>query len=155
MMVNQKAKLQMITRKAEGMYIRTEYRIQWQYEDGTIREPEPVERKFYYPDSFQAAGKRYSSLQELCHVKKDTYGHICQDIYGREVFAEWERYPCFDVYDRMNEDRYYRWFYIREGDHLTCVYRDDGKNIIQITEDVVIIKDFVWKAMCNVEWTGE
>lgn len=154
MLLKKNARFQIVTRQVEGKYVRTEYHILWEYEDGTIREPEERDVEFAYPGTFTAAGKRYSSWQELCHVMKDEYGHSCQDIYGREVFALRERYPCFDVYDRMYENRYYRWFYIREGDTLTCVYRDDGRNIIRVTEDVAAMKEWQCNAMRNAQWTG-
>lgn len=152
MLSNKNAKLRLVTRRVEERYVTTHHCIQWEYESGETREPVETETEYAYPGSFIAAGKRYSSWQELCHVKKDAYGHICQDIYGREVFAEWERYPCFDVYDRMYENRYYRWFYIWEGDKLTCVYRDDGRGNIRVTEDVAEMKEWQWKAMKDANW---
>lgn len=148
------AKLQLVSQREKGPFVSIRYYVQWEYPDGTVRVPEESEMKFACPGSFTAAGKAYSSWQELCAVREDEYGQICRDIYGREVFAEWERFPCFDSYDYLYENRYYRWFYIREGDKLTCVYYKDEQKTIHVTEDVRRMRDRCWKAMQKANWQG-
>lgn len=146
------AKLQLTSQALPGPYVDIRYYAQWVYEDGTVRKPEESEVKFAYPGKFTAAGKEYSSWQELCTVKE---GRICRDIHGREVIVEWERFPCFDSYDYLYENRYYRWFYIREGDKLTCVYYVDEQKKILVTEDVWKIRERCWKAMKEANWQEE
>ena len=80
------------------------------------------------------AGKPYENLNQLTVTVKEK-PYLYEDIYGREWAYEIERYPCFDVYDRMNEDRYYRWYVYRDGSDLWVVYKDDGRNGIIISEN--------------------
>ena len=60
------------------------------------------------------AGRLYENLKQLTVTEKEK-PYLYEDIYGQEWAYEIERYPCFDVYDRMNEDRYYRWYVHREA----------------------------------------
>lgn len=53
------------------------------------------------------------------------------------------------------ESRCYRWFYIREGDKLTCVYRDDGRKTVKVTEDVTTLKNDHVKKMKEYGWLSE
>ena len=80
---------------------------------------------------------------------------LFRDVYGREVFAFRERFPCFDSYDYLYEHRYFRWFYIREGDSLYCVYYVDEQKTVKITDDVRRIeKRDAWESMRALNWQG-
>lgn len=149
-----KAKLQFVTQRMEGKYPQTDYCIQWEQADGTVRIPEECKKEFPFPHMFVAAGKVYPSLDALRAEKLDEYGHHCRDIYGREVFAEWQRFPCFDSYDYLYENRYYRWFYINEGDKVTCVYYEDQQKKLTVIEDVCKIPESWWKKMQELDFGG-
>lgn len=147
-----KSKLKLMTYQVPGPYVNIRYLVRWEGEDGSLRKPEGIKRELPYPGKFEAAGKVYRCWQELCREKLDEDGHVCRDIYGREVLAEWERFPCFDSYDYLYENRYYRWFFIREGDALTCVDYTDERNVITVTEDVGSIREICWKTMKELNW---
>ena len=115
-------------------------KIQWVAPDGTVRIPEEVNHKFSYPGPFQAAGKTYLSVKSLCALKTRKE-NVYKDIYGREVFYIAERFPCFDSYDYANENRYYRWFFIKEKGRLTRVYYADERGEIEVTEDIASIEN--------------
>lgn len=109
-------------------------RLRWVSPDDpeTFRIPE--ERSSTYMDCpFQAAGQTYRNRSELC-VEGD--GAVMKDVYGREVICVRNRFPCFDSYDYLYEDRYYRWFLIRNGNSLTRVFCTDSRPEIYVTEDV-------------------
>lgn len=137
------------------IYVSYDYTIRWQAPDGSIRDPEEAKRTFPYPGVFLAGGRPYSSIKQLCAEKLDEDGHICKDVYGREVFARWERFPCFDSYDYLYENRYYRWFYIRSGDKLTGVLYTDERHTIEVTEDVKSLPERCWKAIQELKWQTE
>ena len=80
------------------------------------------------------AGREYEKLNQLtAAVKEEPY--LYEDIYGREWAYVSERYPCFDSYDYLNEDRYYHWYVCREGDSMWVVYRDDGGHGVTVMQD--------------------
>lgn len=93
---------------------------------------------------FTAAGKLYLTIAQLkvkneAEVDGGLYrGHtvpLYRDLYGRQVLHLRERFPCFDVYDRLNEDRYYHWYAIRHENGITLVYTQDDKPGAQVHED--------------------
>lgn len=92
---------------------------------------------------FVAAGKPYKSWKDLC-VKKTEHEDLYKDIYGREWAYTRERYPCFDSFDLLHEDRYFRWFVHRENGEMTLVYVDDGKK-----ELTVIQNPESWRYTCR------
>ena len=149
------ATMMLVKQSKSKVYVSFDYGICWKQPDGSIREPEEVRKTFPYPGVFQAGGRPYLSINQLCAEKLDEYGHICRDVYGREVFAEWERFPCFDSYDYRHENRYYRWFYIRVGDQLAGVHYTDQQQIIEVTEDVKKLPDRCWKAINESKWQTE
>lgn len=116
--------------------------------DGTARERIPSETIRTYTDGepFRAAGRNYVSLEQLT-VVKDERGVWCRDVHGREVFCVAERFPCFDSYDFLYEERCYRWFYIREKGRLTCIYHADGEKTFTVTEDMEMLGDNSWNCM--------
>ena len=146
------AKLKLTTYQVPGPYVNIRYLVRWEGEDVSLRKPEEQKKEFCYPGLFWAAGRVYHSWKDLCHKKLDEDGHVCRDIYGREVLAVWERFPCFDSYDYLYENRYYRWFFIREEDALTCVDYTDEQKRIKVTEDAGCIREKCWKLMKELNW---
>ena len=146
-----KAKMELVSWNKPGPFVDIVYAVQWKLDDGSVRIPEAAEQTVFDGNSFFAAGKSYSSWQQLCAEQTgNTYVFI--DKYRRQVFAYKERFPCFDSYDYLNENRYFRWFYIREAGRLCCVYLADGRGTVEVTEDVRFIKDEAWKAMQEANW---
>ena len=154
---NQKKKpavMELISWQKPGPYVDISYLIQWKYEDGSVRVPEEAAKAEYPYDDFVVAGKHYSRLDDLCAVNLGE-DQLFRDVYGREVFAFRERFPCFDSYDYLYEHRYFRWFYIREGDSLYCVYYVDEQRTVKITDDVRRIeKRDAWESMRALNWQG-
>ena len=110
-----------------------------------VRKPEQEKSKFLVEQGFFAAGKAYRNIQQLTVQKVDDY--LCKDTYGREVLCFRERFPCFDSYDYLYEDRYFRWFFIRERDSVTMVYTEDTRPEIQVTEDIRQIPRKWWETI--------
>ena len=149
------ATMMLVKQSLSEVYVSYDYGIRWKNPDGSERKPEESKRTFLYPGVFWAGGRPYTSIKQLCAEKLDEQGHICKDVYGREVFAQWERFPCFDSYDYLYENRYYRWFYIRNDNQLTCVHYTDGQNKIEITEDAGKLPERCWKAVQEYKWQIE
>ena len=126
-------------------------KIEWNRPNGTVRIPEEKSRNFRRCEDFIAAGKRYSSWDDLC-VSYDETRHICRDLYEREVFFVCKGFPCFDIFDSMYENRCYRWFFIKENGRLTRVYLADGGEWIQVTEDVRNLEDLCLEQMEEMGW---
>ena len=95
--------------------------------------------------SFSAAGKRYGSTAKLAPPK--AVSGVYTDCHGRTVVCMTERFPCFDSYDAMCEDRKYRWWLIIEPERLTRIYAEDGQNKIYVTEDVCELENCVLPAL--------
>jgi hypothetical protein len=57
-----------------------------------------------------------------------------RDIYGQKVLYFRERFPCFDAYDRLHENRYYHWYAICHEGGVTLVYTQDEKPGAQVHE---------------------
>jgi len=121
-------------------------RMEWIGKDGSARIPRETSKKHHTLLGFEAAGKRYLSTGQLC-AKLDEEGIWGRDIYGREVFCVRERFPCFDSYDYLNENRFYRWWFIREGNRLTRIHATDGQEGIFVTEDVQDLENMCWEEM--------
>lgn len=97
--------------------------------------------------AFTAAGERYRSLHELVYRWEDTYSPWAGDIYGRDVLAVAESFPCFDSSDYLYENRCFRWFFLCKDGKLTCVYHTDGTDTVTVTEDVQDLEELCWKKM--------
>lgn len=107
----------------------------------------PVESRMEYPKvGFIVAGKFYASLAQLT-VKRDIYGIWCEDCYGREVFCVSERFPCFDSSDFLHENRFYRWFFLRENGKLWRIFSIDETPIVSVTKDVRMLENTCWTEM--------
>ena len=85
------------------------------------------------PSLFIAAGRRYISERQLIALKTETE-RVHTDAYGRTVLALRERFPCFDSYDYLYEDRYYRWYFIVHDGALTLVRTQDDRLEYAVTE---------------------
>ena len=112
----------------------------------------PEEAKTAYPVNrgFFAAGKQYRNLQQMTTTQIGDY--LYHDIYGRDVIALRERFPCFDSYDFLHENRYYRWFFIKEDGKLTRVYYADTRGVVQVTEDVRVLETRCLEEMKKLKW---
>lgn len=111
-----------------------------------IRVPEESVNAYDVKAGFEAAGKRYQSIRELV-ADLDERNTRSQDVYGREVLYLTERFPCFDSWDCLYEDRYYRWFFLRNGDTLTRVYYRDEDESVYVTTDVQHVEEGCWEKM--------
>ncbi|MCH5191682.1 MAG: hypothetical protein J1F23_05905 [Oscillospiraceae bacterium] len=103
--------------------------------------------KFLKEIGFEAAGKTYTKLKKLTAICIDKEKSLYKDTFGRRVFVYRERFPCFDSFDFLHENRYYNWFYILSDDRLTCVYCKDEQKEIEVTEDVRTVPKGVWEKM--------
>ncbi|MBQ4581371.1 MAG: hypothetical protein IJA83_12000 [Clostridia bacterium] len=93
---------------------------------------------------FKAAGKTYRSRKDLLHKEVGEYQStwffrplpIYEDKYGRQVIHLFERFPCFDIYDSMYENRYYNWYFIKYDDKIAVVYIVDEQDEINVCDDL-------------------
>lgn len=111
-----------------------------------VRTPVESTKAFSLSGGFTAAGRHYNSLEQL-YVEHDSTKTWCRDCYGREVLYLAERFPCFDSCDFENEDRFYRWFFLRQNDRLTRIHHTDTTRKIYVTEDVGSIERSMWSLM--------
>ena len=102
----------------------------------TERIPDPKETTYSLLTGFRAAGKHYRNIQQLF----DT-------VDGQNVVAFRKLFPCFDSYDYLHEDRYYRWFFLRGQGTLTMVYYADESRNVEVTEDVAELKQWHWEGL--------
>lgn len=110
----------------------------------TVRVPQEHTTQYSKTKPFSMAGKIYPNLNSFLRKRENDWG---EDLYGRQVLCLLERFPCFDSYDYMHEDRYYRWYFIREGNTLSCLYSSDGMETIRVTEDVANLEGKTWREM--------
>lgn len=131
--------------------------LQWEYEDGTLRDAQEIRTDYIYPGPFTAAGKTYSSWKELCaeEINKHGYASICTDIYGREVFIELREFPqrySFDDLSWLGDERFYREFYIWQEDRICRVFYEDKQNHIRVFEDTQYIYNTTINKMIDLHW---
>ena len=149
-----RAKLRLIQWQLPGPYVNIKYAVEWAMPDGSVRVPEEGERRSFGLREFSAGGREYLSLNQLM-AEELVESQIYKDVYGRSVFAFKERFPCFDSYDYLHENRYYRWFYVREGDTLSCVYYRDECDHVHVVDDLRYIdKKAAWEEMNESGWQG-
>ena len=127
--------------------------LKWESQDGEARITQPQVTKGMLTDGFTAGGKHYQNLRQLCGKTPNAEG-LYRDIYGRQILCVKERFPCFDSYDYLHENRYFRWFYLLEDGKLTVVYTADERDLVEVTEDVAWVRTEHWEAMCKV-WNCE
>lgn len=119
-----------------------------------VRDPEEQTTEYPKNTGFTAAGRKYISLRQLT-AEAEEGSSWCRDCYGREVFCVKERFPCFDSYDYLHENRHYRWFFLRENGKLTRVHYADGQNSIYVTEDVLYLETNCWDEIKKLEYFTE
>ena len=85
-------------------------------------------------DSFHAAGRTYRHWMELLADSKNGNEGVTQDRYGRQLVYYFERFPCFDSFDYLYEDRYFRWFYIWYNGSWTQIYVSDDASGAEVTD---------------------
>lgn len=94
----------------------------------------------------RAAGKTYRYLSQL--ICGGTAGpEVFRDIYGRQVLCIQERFPTFDAFDSMYENRYCTWYFLWEGGKLTRILQTDDSDVLTITEDVREMEYSCWLKM--------
>lgn len=116
-----------------------------------VRIPEESTKTFRASNTFTAMSKEYQTPEQLC-AQRVAPPYLFLDIYGRYVFYRTERFPCFDVYDSLYENRYYRWFYILGEQEITRVQYADTEEKIFVTEDVANIEDDSWEDLCELDF---
>lgn len=98
--------------------------------------PEPINRPApQLRTLFTAAGKGYAAEGQLKENETPTE-RVYTDCYGRTVLCLRERFPCFDSYDFLYEDRYYRWYFILQDGALTLVRTQDDSSAYTVTERI-------------------
>lgn len=95
-------------------------------------------------DEFHVAGKTYLSFH--CFLKSQD-GEWGEDLYGRKVLCTREKFPCFDSYDYIHEHRYFRWYFIRNGNSISQVFVTDERDKVYVTEDVQNVENWAWGRM--------
>lgn len=112
-----------------------------------MRIPEERKTKYEQGKGFQVGEYHYSSVEQLTSRCIDEEKKIYQENYGHTVIEIEERFPCFDSYDFMYENRYYHWIYFVADNKLNCVYYEDESKFIEVTEDVESLRKESWKEM--------
>lgn len=92
---------------------------------------------------FTVQDRVYSSLSQLTYrdmgkfSSQWRYGGVMTvyvDIYWRKVVHFRERFPCFDFFDRMYEDRYFHWYIVEGPKGYSQVYAEDDNPKITVTD---------------------
>lgn len=146
MFFKKKYTLQIIAQKDPGPYVSYTYAVHWHENGREMPQSQESSREFQLASGFEAAGRKYTGLSQLLAEKTNDSGEY-KDIYGRRVFEVKERFPCFDSYDYLHENRYYRWFYIQEDGMLCCIYHADQRDTIKVTENAAKVNERSFKAM--------
>lgn len=105
------------------------------------RKPKESVTKYKRSEPFYAAGKEYKNFYNFL---KSEDGALGEDVYGRTVVCTKQRFPCFDSYDYLYENRYYHQYFIRHGNTLTEVHIADDSDIVRVTEDVDYVNIYEW-----------
>ena len=109
-----------------------------------VRVPQETTREYSRKQEFTMAGKTYKNIWYFLRRQGNEWA---EDTYGRKVLCTKEKYPCFDSYDRMYEDRYFRWYFIREGDSVSQLFVADDRDKIYVTEDLRNVERWAWGRM--------
>jgi len=92
---------------------------------------------------FTVYSKNYRTPDQLTHMELGLYKSpdmfhrempVYRDIHGRMVIHLSERFPCFDVYDRLYENRYYHYYYVKCEEGIAEVYTADDRDEVKVTE---------------------
>lgn len=123
------------------------YKVEWisreKGEDGrplALREPEEQEAVHTRRSIFTVAGKPYCGLNAFLYGLKEIDDDWAEDQYGRKVLRIQKRFPCFDSYDYLTENRFYRWFFIRKGNSISRIYASDDCPNVYVTDDVAYVE---------------
>lgn len=117
------------------------------------RTPQPVRVEYKMDEGFVAAGRRYKTVMQLDFGKvQGESEYLHRDAYGRKMLHFKERYPCFDSFDYMTEDRYYHWCLFKVDDRLTSVYYGDDSNWGEVVEDVGSVREKWAEEMKKIGW---
>jgi len=87
---------------------------------------------------FTAAGKPYWFEAQLKVLRIHPSEYIYKDCYGRRVLLIHERYPTFDSYDALYENRYFHNYYIETPEGFTHVRTADDQPDIPIKEGISV-----------------
>ena len=98
--------------------------------------------------SFTAAGKTYLFEGQLKMLRIHPTEPIYRDFFGRRVLLIHERYPCFDEFDRMYENRYFHHYYIETDEGFVQVVTADDQDEIRVLK-TISREDFIWN---NKTW---
>lgn len=109
-----------------------------------VRVPQETTREYSKVQNFTMAGKDYQNFRSFLRYQGSEWA---EDSYGRKVLCTKEKYPCFDSYDRMYEHRYFRWYFIREGDSASQLFVADDCDKIYVTEDLRNVEPWAWGRM--------
>lgn len=115
------------------------------------RSPSESYSTYPLPSGFTAAGRSYAHIGELLATKINE-DFTCRDRYGREVLVVLKRFPCFDVFDIMYENRFERWFLICEDGVLTQVKYTDETDYVEVWEDAAALEYDVWERVQELGW---
>lgn len=119
-------------------------------EAGTDAGSQPTKAVYTLKGGFVAGGKVYRNLQQLTAQETDIQD-LYRDIYGREVLYLRERFPCFDSFDYLHENRYFRWFYLLAEGTLTEVYFEDERPTVTVTENIQDVRQ-QWRDKIQDVW---
>lgn len=108
--------------------------IRWVRDGVTVRTPGPSQSRSFQVN-YEIGGRNYRYLTDLTARAVNEDRRLYQDIHGRYVLDMKERYPIFDSYDAVTENRYYHWYLILERDRMSMIYSDDGAGE-EIVEDI-------------------
>lgn len=112
------------------------------------RIPEEQERQYAKGAQLVILGQGYPALFGASSCFKNmTHAQWGIDVYGRDIICFRDRFPCFDSEDYLNENRYFYWYFIREGDRLARVFYEDDRDVVIVTDDVRYIETDCWRFM--------
>ena len=143
---------QSIKHSGGGVYFCGTVRLEWvsretDTEGRPLRVRTPKGFALTVPEvGFTAAGKLYAN-RDMLTCRKVKGSPWAKDVYGRDVLALKERFPCFDSSDLLHEKRYFRWYFLCENGKLTCVYHTDDTPVVTVTEDVLDVERDCWRQM--------
>lgn len=111
---------------------------------------------------FEFLGRKYENLDQLranLTELPSNYHHaykLYKDELGYLVLVRFELYPCFDSYDRMYEDRYYRYLFYCKNEEEVQVKLDYLNNQTVIgscaqNEAVLVPNIFYGEDLLNFE----
>lgn len=112
--------------------------------------PNPPERKFKRQTvTITVGGKRYRArLGGHADIgdftvqpqnqpwEKETYVRSYRDVHGRDVLYARDRFPCFDEFDRANENRYDHYFLVFHEQGATAVHLRDDSTRVRVTDGI-------------------